>query len=165
MKNEVLTSLPYLFEMSFLHFIITEAKRNFAAHFDLSVGITDLKRDMRRWSEMWLTFRNTTPAVNQEFDRKRWIETSTWRRVSESKICSITCFQATPFCCPMMQKFPQLITPKWTSSCHCLLLKKFICQSCLSLRIFFGAQCSRDLHSKQREMIKYEKQAVSDRVN
>ena len=38
-----------------------------------------------------------------------------------------------------------------TSTCHCLILEKLICQSCLLRLRHFAAQCSRSLHNKQQE--------------
>ena len=39
------------------------------------------------------TFRNTTPAVNQDFDRKSQVERNTYYNASSLK---------TPFCCPII---------------------------------------------------------------
>ena len=81
-----------------------EATRNFATLSDLSIEIMDPKKTFETMiGDVIDTFRDTTPAVNQEFVRKNQIETNTCHKVSYSK--NIMSFQVTPFCWAVFKKF------------------------------------------------------------
>ena len=70
--------------------------RNFATLFNDSSGHGSRKTFETMIEDMIDTFRNTTPALNQEFVQKIQIETGTFHRISFEKLICESCVSRLP---------------------------------------------------------------------
>ena len=122
----------------------TEAKQNFTTHTDLSVEISDPKREIEDVIE---TFRNTTPAANQYLVQISEIEipaTGSHNRKTDNHI-----FSGYALLPPNVQE--SFTVQKAKMNKDCLIFKALICQlGTFGLR-HFDAQSLRSLHNNQHK--------------
>ena len=112
------------------------------------------------------TFRSTTPAVNQNFVQKSWIETSTCHSVSNTKFdWSTIFFQITPFYSPMLKTFTfyKMKRNKYLPHCHkCKFLIPHI--SLFEMVLFTNIKSESDELLTAQKLFKKEEEAWSERA-